>query len=272
MPLECPVRGCGEPLAWEAKRCVCPNGHVFDVARSGYVNLLSPGDKRSRSPGDSKETVLARGRLLERGFGAHLLEALSTMVASRVAVTGTVALDVGCGDGYHLSALADRFALTGYGADLSTAAIAAAARRTTAIRWIAANADRRLPFSDDAFDWILSITSRKNASDLGRLLAPTGRLLVAVPGCDDLAELRAAVLGRADARDRVSRTEEIFAGRFVLEERAEARTTFRADALALGDLLATTYRGARRSAAARIAALGDMDITISADVMCFRRA
>ena len=30
---------------------VCPRGHAFDVARSGYVNLLQPQDRRS--PGQS---------------------------------------------------------------------------------------------------------------------------------------------------------------------------------------------------------------------------
>jgi 23S rRNA (guanine745-N1)-methyltransferase len=181
-------------------------------------------------------------------------------------------LDVGCGDGTFLAALAERFGLEGYGVDISTAAADAAAKRSTAVRWIAANADRRLPFSSGAFDYILSITSRKNAAELDRLLAPAGRLLVAVPGRDDLAELRAATLGRAIDRDRGSRTAEILGERFALETRVETRATFRADASTLRDLLATTYRGARRSAAARIEALDAMDVTVSAELMCFRKA
>src|SRR5512137_2727487 len=100
MPLVCPVRDCGAPLAWEAKRCACPKGHAFDAARSGYVNLLSPQDKRAKEPGDSKEAVQARGRLLDRGFGAHVLEALAAMLAARGARAGSTALDVGCGEGF----------------------------------------------------------------------------------------------------------------------------------------------------------------------------
>jgi 23S rRNA (guanine745-N1)-methyltransferase len=265
------VRGCGEPLAWEEKRCVCPKGHAFDAARSGYVNLLSPQDKRAKEPGDSKDAVRARGRLLEKGFGAHSLEALAAMLAARGAKAGSTALDVGCGEGYFLSALAERFRLSGYGVDLSTAALTAAARRKGAIRWIAANADRRLPFADGAFDFIFSITSRKNAAELDRLLAPEGRLFVVVPGPDDLAELRAAVQGTAIERDRGPRTLELLGDRFALEERVETRATIRADKEVLRDLLASTYRGARLSAAASVAGLDAMDVTVSADVMVFRK-
>ena len=40
---------------------------AFDVARSGYVNLLQPQDKRSKTPGDTPEAVAARRRFLDRG-------------------------------------------------------------------------------------------------------------------------------------------------------------------------------------------------------------
>ena len=34
----CP--NCGRPLAREPHRLACPAGHSFDLAKSGYVNLL----------------------------------------------------------------------------------------------------------------------------------------------------------------------------------------------------------------------------------------
>ena len=45
MTLLCPVRNCHLPLARDGRRLVCAGGHSFDVARSGYVNLLQPQDK-----------------------------------------------------------------------------------------------------------------------------------------------------------------------------------------------------------------------------------
>src|SRR5450755_3800076 len=55
--LLCTVRGCRRPLSRESNRFVCERGHSFDVARSGYLNLLQPQDRRSANPGDSKEAV-----------------------------------------------------------------------------------------------------------------------------------------------------------------------------------------------------------------------
>ena len=43
MNLRCPI--CGAQLNNEGKRCVCPQNHSFDVARQGYVNLLTVQQK-----------------------------------------------------------------------------------------------------------------------------------------------------------------------------------------------------------------------------------
>jgi len=270
--LICPVRDCGERLSWEEKRCACPRGHVFDRARSGYVNLLTPQDKRAKEPGDSKETVRARSRLLAKGLGAHILDALIAVLKEREIGPGATALDVGCGDGYFLTSLAKRFSLDGIGVDLSSAAVDAAARRAPGLRWIAANADRRLPFADGSFDLIFSITSRKNAAEFHRMLRKGGLLAVAVPAEDDLIELREAVLGRALLRSREERTSELLGAAFVQEKCVRAHATLALDADALRDLLATTYRGARSSEAPKAAALGSMEVTMSAKILCFAKA
>ncbi|HEX6178014.1 MAG TPA: hypothetical protein VF057_06620, partial [Thermoanaerobaculia bacterium] len=99
--LLCTVRGCREPLTNEVRRVVCPRGHSFDVARSGYINLLQPQDRRSKNPGDTKEAAMARRRFVERGFGAAIAERLTEIVAA--APAGPI-LDVGCGEGHHLGA------------------------------------------------------------------------------------------------------------------------------------------------------------------------
>jgi len=75
----CTVRTCHEPLAREERRMVCPRGHSFDVARSGYVNLLQPQERRSKQPGDSDEAVAARRRLHDRGVTLPLFDAVAEM-------------------------------------------------------------------------------------------------------------------------------------------------------------------------------------------------
>ena len=46
--LLCPVRGCHLGLTRDERRVFCPHGHSFDIARSGYVNLLEPQDQATQ--------------------------------------------------------------------------------------------------------------------------------------------------------------------------------------------------------------------------------
>src|SRR5437773_124930 len=160
--LLCPVRNCRMALARQDRRLLCPRGHSFDVARSGYINLLQPQDRRSRQPGDTAAAVAGRRRLHVSGVTAPLLDGIAKMIA---ASTGDVVLDAGCGDGFYLGALARQTSFTACGVDISVPAIDAAARRYPGCEWIVANADRFVPYADRSFTIVLSITGRMNAGD-----------------------------------------------------------------------------------------------------------
>ena len=56
MEYQCPI--CSEPLGREGNSLVCPNRHSFDIARQGYVNLLTVQQKHSLDPGDTRQQVL----------------------------------------------------------------------------------------------------------------------------------------------------------------------------------------------------------------------
>src|SRR3984885_8189778 len=101
--LLCPVRDCRLALTRDDQRVVCPRGHSFDVARSGYVNLLQPQERRSKNPGDTPDAVAARRRLHDRGVTQPLLHAIAETIA---ASTRDEVLDAGCGDGFYLGNLA----------------------------------------------------------------------------------------------------------------------------------------------------------------------
>src|SRR5690242_15994757 len=103
--LLCTVRDCRLALQREERRLYCPRGHSFDVARSGYINLLQPQDRRSRQPGDTAAAIAGRRRLHDRGVTAPLLEAMAETIA---ASPDDVVLDAGCGEGFYLGALAER--------------------------------------------------------------------------------------------------------------------------------------------------------------------
>ncbi|MEP7363722.1 MAG: methyltransferase domain-containing protein [Acidobacteriota bacterium] len=235
--LVCPVRGCREALVREEKRAVCGRGHSFDVARSGYLNLLQPQERRSKEPGDTAEAIAARRRLHELGVTGPLLEGIAEAAGVGAgAGTEDVVLDAGCGDGFYLGMLARRLGFAGHGVDISTRAVDAAARRYKECQWVVANADRMLPYADGSFSLVMSITARMNAGEFRRVLRDDGRLLVAVPAPEDLIELRGA------GRDRVPRTVETFAKEFTLAEQRRVTTVAELDADGVNDLLHSIYR------------------------------
>ncbi len=253
--LVCSVRDCGLPLVREAQRLVCPRGHSFDVARSGYINLLQPQDRRSKQPGDTAAAVRARRRLHDAGVTEPLLRAIAELVAASL---GDVVLDAGCGDGFYLGSLARETGFQAHGIDISTPAIEAAARRYPACEWIAANADRFVPYADRSFSIVLSITARMNAPEFRRVLRPDGKLLVAIPAPGDLAELRGA------GRDRAVRTVQAFANQFTLADHRRVTTAADLDAESVHDLLLSIYRPMRARPA------GAMRVTFSLDLLLFR--
>jgi len=267
--LACPVRACGEPLELQGRSLVCPRGHSFDLARSGYANLLQPQDRKSNRPGDPREAVEARRRLLDAGYGEPLLKALLEEIHRLSLPSGAAVLDVGCGEGYYLGSIARDRGFEACGVDLSAEAVDLAARRYPGVTWVVANADRSLPCASGAFDLVLSIDARLNGSEMRRVLKPEGRLLVAVPGPDDLVELREAVLGEGRLRDRLESAAERLAGDFEMEARRTVRGSARLGPDAIRDALAATYR-VRESRRERIAALPEIEVTLSHELARFR--
>ncbi|HSY49840.1 MAG TPA: methyltransferase domain-containing protein [Thermoanaerobaculia bacterium] len=254
MPLLCTVRTCHEPLSRDGQRFVCPRGHSFDVARSGYINLLQPQERRSKQPGDTAEAVAARRRSHDRGVTAPLLEEIAEMAS--VGSDDDI-LDAGCGDGFYLGSLARASGCTAHGLDISIPAIDAAARRYPDCEWIVGNADRFVPYADATFTRLLSITARMNSAEFRRVLREDGRLLVAIPAPDDLVELRGI------GRDRVARTVETFANEFTLIDQRPATTTADLDREAVYDILLSIYRPRP------IEKVNAMQVTFSLDLLVF---
>lgn len=253
--LLCPVRDCGLPLTREEGRVFCARGHSFDIAHSGYINLLQPQDRRSKQPGDSAAAVGARRRLHDRGVTAPLLDAIAEFTSPSASDT---VLDAGCGDGFYIGTLARQIKFDAHGIDISIPAVKSAARRYPECEWIVANADRFVPYADRSFSLVLSITARMNADEFRRVLRDDGRLLVAVPASDDLIELRGA------SRDRTERTIETFARQFQLAHQRRITTTADLDAAAVQDLLVTIYRPMTSKP------VEPMRVTLSLDLLLFQ--
>jgi 23S rRNA (guanine745-N1)-methyltransferase len=255
--LRCPVRKCHLELTRDEKRVVCPRGHSFDIARSGYINLLQPQERRAARPGDTASAVAARRRLHNRGVTEPLRIAISQTVR---ATSFDTVLDAGCGDGFYLGGLHSETGCDAHGVDISTPAVDAAARRYPECEWVVANADRALPYTDQSFDILLSITARMNAVEFRRVLRDDGRMLIALPAPDDLIELRGT------ARDRVARTLDTFATGFHLIDQRRATTSADLDASGVADVLASIYRPLQPRA------VEAQRVTLSLDLLLFQAA
>jgi len=255
MLLLCTVRGCHRALDRAEGRMVCPQGHSFDIARSGYINLLQPQERRSKNPGDTVAAVAARRRLHDLGVTEPLLRGIAETIH---ASSGDAVLDAGCGDGFYLGSLAGQKGFDAHGVDISIPAVDAAARRYPECEWIVANADRFLPYGDRSFSIVLSITGRMNAGEFRRALRDDGRLLVALAAPEDLIELRGV------GRDRVDRTIETFAKDFTLVDQRRVTSTADLDAAAVHDVRLSIYRPMRAQP------VEAMRVTFSLDLLLFR--
>lgn len=182
----CPV--CGTPLIMQNPTWRCENGHGFDVARQGYVNLLTVDRKHSLHPGDSQVMVAARREFLNAGHYAPIARTLCALVEQWVPEARSI-LDAGCGEGYYLSQLR---APERWGIDISKQAVRAAASRDKSAHWLTATA-AHLPFADGSFDCVLSMFALTAAEEFLRVLKPGGIFIQVLAGENHLAGLKSII-------------------------------------------------------------------------------
>ncbi|MGC8464774.1 MAG: putative RNA methyltransferase [Acidimicrobiales bacterium] len=182
----CSVCSTSLELVPTERRWLCSQGHSFDVAREGYVNLLLAQQRRSRIPGDPPEMVWARERFLATGLYRALTE---TIVAKVSSYTPRAVLDVGCGEGHHTRALEAPEVLA---FDVAKIAVAHAAKRDQRTSYAVANA-ASVPLADGVVDLCVNIFGPIDSSELARVLPAGGVVVAAHPAHDHLKELRSLV-------------------------------------------------------------------------------
>lgn len=204
--LECP--NCRAGLSLDGSAVRCARGHVFDVARQGYVNLLSG---KASVAGDSAEMVAARTEFLAAGHYAPITR--SVVAASRSAPAGCV-LDLGAGTGHYLAAvLAQAPARVGIALEVAKPALRRAARAHQRIGAVGADTWRRLPVRDGSVALALNVFAPRNAAEIHRVLRPAGALVVVSPTEVHLAELVSELDLLTVAPDKAARIAESLAPR-----------------------------------------------------------
>ncbi|WP_327320330.1 putative RNA methyltransferase [Streptomyces sp. NBC_01235] len=168
----------------------CPAGHTFDIARHGYVSLLT--GTRATS-GDDAAMAQARDRFLSTDAYAPIRKVVARLSADSAPEQATV-VDVGCGTGYYLAGVLDQLpGARGLGLDTSVRALRSAARaheRAAAAAW---DVFRPFPLAGGVAEVVLDVFAPRNPVEFHRVLRPTGRLIVFRPTRRHLAELRGRV-------------------------------------------------------------------------------
>ena len=232
MKLLCPI--CGEELNLTGKQYVCSRNHSFDVARQGYVNLLTVQQKHSLNPGDTREQVLSRREFLEAGFYAPIAEALIAE-AKALGITGQI-LDVGCGEGYYSAQLADALEAPLTGLDISKEAVRCAAAKYKGKQWLCATA-AHIPVEDGSVDLMTSLFALTLPEEFSRVLKEGGYYFQVLAAEDHLLGLKNIIYPELHHKEKFT-TPEIPGFRLV--ESRKLQFTFTVEGEQVQNLLSMT--------------------------------
>ena len=197
MELICPV--CGMQLEKADRAFVCPNRHSFDIARQGYVNLLTVQQKHSLNPGDTREQVLARRAFLEEGHYTPICETLVD-TAREFGVVGPI-LDVGCGEGYYSARLARELGAELTGLDISKEAVRCAAAKYKDARWLCATA-AHIPVPDGSAGLVTSLFAMTLPGEFARILRENGYYFQVLAAQDHLLGLKSIIYPELKFREK----------------------------------------------------------------------
>ena len=124
MSYSCPL--CHAPLSRGDNHYSCPQRHQFDLAKEGYVNLLTTS-RKGDSVGDNKDMARSRRDFLNKGCYEPLAKAV-TQALGEYSHDGDTVLDICCGEGYYTAYAAERLERSFYGFDLGKNMVRLAAK------------------------------------------------------------------------------------------------------------------------------------------------
>ncbi|MGM8870396.1 putative RNA methyltransferase [Psychrobacter sp. 2Y5] len=220
----CPI--CQSPLfpaadTWRCDGSLNPKNvsHPFDVARQGYVNLLPVNQKKSKSPGDSSNSILARQRFLANAHYQPLRDLVCAQINALLSAKHSTGqtdkssvdwLDIGCGEGYYTGAIAQTKGINSLiAADISKPAVIEVAKASKAAKRLWLDIDKQddnkeaiypivtsaahLPLSANSLTGITSIFSPILPTAFADVLQEGGYLVIAKPDIGHLTSVREAL-------------------------------------------------------------------------------
>lgn len=191
----CPA--CQSSLEKSERNWQCVNGHHYDQAKEGYLNLLLAHQKRSKEPGDNKQMINARRSFLEQGYYQPMAEVLVNSIEATLSNPNLQLFDAGCGEGYYLSHIHRQLLSRGRdvisgGVDISKIAIQKAAKKYKSSSFSVAST-YALPIESSSQDAIIQVFAPSSEQEIHRCLSPQGIWLQVNPGERHLQEIKALI-------------------------------------------------------------------------------
>lgn len=199
MELICPI--CGDILKNVGQTYRCEQGHSFDIARQGYVNLLPVQQKHSLNPGDTKEQVASRRTFLSAGVYQTIADTLCR-TAAEMGAKGPI-LDVGCGEGYYSSRLMEAMQAELVGLDISKEAVRRAAGTYKNALWLCATA-AKLPVQDHSVGTLTSLFALTVPEEFHRVLRQNGLYFQVLAAQDHLLGLKSIIYPELKCKEKDS--------------------------------------------------------------------
>lgn len=190
----CPV--CNSPLSVCEKAYKCKNGHNFDIAKSGYVNLLLSQKSKDKRHGDDKVMVNSRREFLDKGYYKHLLDGIIANV-SKYCTKDSSILDAGCGEGWYTVNLYENLCAVNsapdiLAVDISKSALDGFAKRNKNIQRAVASV-YSLPVQENSCDIVLNVFAPIAEKEFHRVLKKGGILICVIALKEHLYSLKTAV-------------------------------------------------------------------------------
>ena len=176
----CPI--CKESIQInDTGKMFCTTNHSFDVAKQGYVNLMT----KPVASMYSKELFESRQQIITSGLYDEVQQAIAQLLEGK-----QIILDTGCGEGTHLERICEQLPDSiGVGIDLSKEGILTAAKQYGNKIWCVGDLANS-PFQAGSFTTILNFLSPANYDEFKRLLAPGGKVIKVVPQSNYLQQIR----------------------------------------------------------------------------------
>ncbi|MBO5357135.1 MAG: methyltransferase domain-containing protein [Clostridia bacterium] len=190
---KCPI--CKGDFSRAGNSLKCEKGHSFDIASSGYINLLKPGKMNNAKAGDSKEMIRARSNFFLSNAYLPIRKKICEIVGR---FKNNLIIDAGCGEGYYTEDIAEHFPKSDViGFDMSKFGCehgAKSARRVAKDNILySVSSIFEMPLSSSCADIVINMFAPVASEEFLRVLKTQGHVIVVSSGAKHLDGLKSVL-------------------------------------------------------------------------------